>query len=197
VSGKYDSMAASMIPGSHSYITRGHDLRLHKSRAKYDLRKYFFSNRIVNIWNSLPDHVVIADTVNCFKSRLDKFWANQELMYNFRSENHGTGSRSEVIHLVIHLVRPLPVWRRVTWRIVGLLVHEKVDLSVSHYCWSPALNKLSDFADTTSDGRPFHLFMTLSEKVECPWPTSWRFFSLNWWPLVRRSVLNSKIWLLV
>jgi len=48
VSGKYDSMAAPMIPGSHSYITRGHDLRLHKSRAKYDLRKYFFSNRVVN-----------------------------------------------------------------------------------------------------------------------------------------------------
>ena len=71
-------MAAPMIPGSHSYITRGHDLRLHKSRAKYDLRKYFFSNRVVNIWNFLPGHVVNADTVNCFKSRLDKFWANQE-----------------------------------------------------------------------------------------------------------------------
>jgi len=28
VSGKYDSMAAPLIPGSHSYITRGHDLRL-------------------------------------------------------------------------------------------------------------------------------------------------------------------------
>ena len=40
---------------------------------------------------------VNADTVNCFKSRLDKFWANQKLMYNFRSEIHGTGSRSEVV----------------------------------------------------------------------------------------------------
>ena len=68
-----------MIPGSHSYITRGHDLRLHKSMANYDLRKYFFSNRIVNVWNYLPGHVVNADTINCFKSRLDKFWANQEL----------------------------------------------------------------------------------------------------------------------
>jgi len=27
VSGKYDSMAAPMIPGSYSYITTGHDLR--------------------------------------------------------------------------------------------------------------------------------------------------------------------------
>jgi len=91
-------MAAPMIPGSHSYITRGHDLRLRKSRAKYDLRKYFFSNRVVNVWNSLPGHVVNVDTVNCFKSRLDKLWANQELMYNFRSEIHGTGSRSEIVY---------------------------------------------------------------------------------------------------
>jgi len=53
VSGKYDSMAAPMIPGSHSYITRGHDLRLHKSRAKYDLRKYFFSNRVVLMYGIL------------------------------------------------------------------------------------------------------------------------------------------------
>ena len=78
VSGKYDSMAAPMILGSHLYFTRGHDLRLHKSRAKYDLRNYFFSNRVVNVSNSLPGHVVNADTVNYFKSQFDKFWTNQE-----------------------------------------------------------------------------------------------------------------------
>jgi len=33
---------------------------------------------VVNIWNSLPEYVVHADTVNCFKSRLDKYWYNQE-----------------------------------------------------------------------------------------------------------------------
>jgi len=42
--------------------------------------------------------VVHADTVNCFKSRLDKFWSNQELIYNFRAEICGTGSRSEVVY---------------------------------------------------------------------------------------------------
>ena len=38
---------------------------------------FFFANRIVNIWNSLPSHVVSAETVNCFKTRLDRFWLNQ------------------------------------------------------------------------------------------------------------------------
>jgi len=37
-------------------------------------KKIFSSNRIINIWNSLPDSVAMADTVNQFKNRLDKYW---------------------------------------------------------------------------------------------------------------------------
>jgi len=59
---------------------RGHNLRLHTFRARYDLRKYYFTNRVVNIWNSLPSYVISADTVNCFKSRLDNFWKNQDII---------------------------------------------------------------------------------------------------------------------
>ena len=91
VSGKY----YSFLPSPYSYVTRGHDLRLQKNRARYDLRNLIFtnSNRVVNIWNSLPDYVVHADTVNCFKSRLDTFWSNQDLVYNFKAEISRTGSR--------------------------------------------------------------------------------------------------------
>jgi len=39
VSGKYDSMAAPMIPGSHSYITRGHDLQM-RSQLTLDLYSF-------------------------------------------------------------------------------------------------------------------------------------------------------------
>ena len=58
VSGKYDNLAAPMLPSPHSHVTQGHDLRLKKNRARYDLRKckFFFTNRVVNIWNSLPDY---------------------------------------------------------------------------------------------------------------------------------------------
>ena len=68
-----------------------------KKEDKYDLCKFYFANRIVNIWNSLPSYVVSAETVNCFKTRLNRFWLNQDIIYNFRSEIHGTGSRSEII----------------------------------------------------------------------------------------------------
>jgi len=33
---------------------------------------------VVNIWNSLPDSVVDADTLNTLKNRLDKHWLDQE-----------------------------------------------------------------------------------------------------------------------
>jgi len=59
--------------------------------CRYDIRKYSFCYRVVNVWNSLPDYVVEANSVNSFKNRLDKYWANQEFVFNFNSELMGTG----------------------------------------------------------------------------------------------------------
>jgi len=39
----------------------------------------------------LPDSVVDADTLNIFKSRLDKHWLDQDVLYNFHSQLTGTG----------------------------------------------------------------------------------------------------------
>ena len=55
---------------------RGHQYRLLKSHSRLDIRKHYFSNRVINTWNSLDDNVVAAETVNCFKARLDKFIKN-------------------------------------------------------------------------------------------------------------------------
>ena len=41
-----------------------------------DLRRYFFSVRVVDPWNSLPDDVKQAETVNTFKNRYDLHIAN-------------------------------------------------------------------------------------------------------------------------
>ena len=48
--------------------------------------------RITNMWNSLPDSVVLADTVNQFKNRLDKHWANYAFLYDYLVKYNGTGS---------------------------------------------------------------------------------------------------------
>ena len=50
---------------------------------------------IINTWNSLPNKIVDAESVNTFKTRLDKYWSDQPLQYDFKSEIDGTGDRSK------------------------------------------------------------------------------------------------------
>ena len=52
--------------------TRGHSYKLVKSRSRLDIRKNFFSQRVINAWNSLPSEVVEAESINAFKNRYDK-----------------------------------------------------------------------------------------------------------------------------
>jgi len=41
----------------------------------------------VSKWNSLPAvHGVKAPSVDAFKNRLDKFWFNQEVRFNYNEE---------------------------------------------------------------------------------------------------------------
>ena len=70
VTGKYDPALAPTLSRSVSYITRGNNLRLQKHHrpTRYDLRKYYFNNRVVSLWNSLPNRVVMSDNTNIFKN---------------------------------------------------------------------------------------------------------------------------------
>ena len=58
---------------NRSHKTRGHNLKIIKVGCKSDIRKHFFSQRVVNAWNGLTQFVVDADTIDSFKNRLDKF----------------------------------------------------------------------------------------------------------------------------
>ena len=53
---------------------RGHSLKLYKQRCCTTVRHCFFSSRVINSWNRLPQDVVEATSVNMFKNRLDKHW---------------------------------------------------------------------------------------------------------------------------
>uniref|UniRef100_A0A3B3RVY9 Reverse transcriptase domain-containing protein n=1 Tax=Paramormyrops kingsleyae TaxID=1676925 RepID=A0A3B3RVY9_9TELE len=52
--------------------TRGHRWKLAGEHFKLDLRKHFFTQCVVRVWNSLPDNVVQAESLGSFKSELDK-----------------------------------------------------------------------------------------------------------------------------
>ena len=76
LTGKYDPHGSIALPRNVTgeYFTRGNSNKLLLKRCRYELRTNFFSNRIVNMWNSLPDYVVMSDTINTFKNRFDSHW---------------------------------------------------------------------------------------------------------------------------
>jgi hypothetical protein len=51
---------------------RGHSDKLFKSRSRLNIRKNFFSQRVVNPWNALPQDTINANSTNEFKNGLDK-----------------------------------------------------------------------------------------------------------------------------
>jgi len=57
---------------------RGHHLKLYKKPCHVNVKKYYFSQRIVNFWNSLPKSVVEAPSVNSFKNHLDKYFTDMD-----------------------------------------------------------------------------------------------------------------------
>ena len=56
--------------------TRGHQFKLKKFHAKKDVRRHYFSHRIINDWNNLPSSVVNVESVSAFKKALDQQWAS-------------------------------------------------------------------------------------------------------------------------
>ena len=61
----------TLSPNVH---TRGNSLKLFKPFTHLQCRSNYFSTRIVNLWNQLPDEIVRSDTLNCFKSEIDNYF---------------------------------------------------------------------------------------------------------------------------
>ena len=53
-----------------------------KRQFRLYLRKYSFSQRVIDDWNSLPEDVVSSKTINQFKNRLNKFWKNKNTKFD-------------------------------------------------------------------------------------------------------------------
>ncbi|XP_047146168.2 uncharacterized protein LOC124819033 [Hydra vulgaris] len=63
-------------------ITRGHSFKVEKSYSRLASRHYFFTLRVINKSNCLPDDVVNATSVSNFKNKLDNFLKEEKTNYD-------------------------------------------------------------------------------------------------------------------
>ena len=85
LNGYYDDSAILSLIMNFDRRTRGNSLKLMHIRSRLDMRKCSFCSRVVCYWNSIPDYIVKASSINMFKNCLHKLWMNEEMYYDFEA----------------------------------------------------------------------------------------------------------------
>jgi len=72
----------ALLPPLSTRETRGHRLKLEKQRCSTSKCANLLRFRAINNWNSLPEDVVNAPSLNSFKERLNKAWHAHPYKFN-------------------------------------------------------------------------------------------------------------------
>ena len=80
----YDPITTNSIFNfSKSTRLRGHNFKINKKQVNKSKYSNFFTNRVVNNWNKLPNHIVNAKSINVFKNSIDQYYNDIQFKINF------------------------------------------------------------------------------------------------------------------
>jgi len=68
--GLVDVDADKFFEIDNNHRTRGNGMKLKGNRIRLDTAKYFFTNRVISVWNARPRDAVMATSVNVFRNKL-------------------------------------------------------------------------------------------------------------------------------
>jgi len=71
--------------------TRGNQINMQLTHIHYNLQKHIVSNKVIDVWNSLPNKVVCADSINTF---LVSSLYNYDLKFGWKAKISGIRSHS-------------------------------------------------------------------------------------------------------
>jgi len=101
------------------HVFRSHNWKLRVKRCRLQVRKCFFTQRIINVLNKLPEYVVESSSVVMFKKRLDDWSIDVELSFAYiHYQLQVTSYKITIMALCKSLVRPhleycthsTPIW---------------------------------------------------------------------------------------
>ena len=84
------------VPGHEVII-----LKLRKPYANSNVRQGNFSHRVVDLWNSLPPKVINSNSINTFKSNLEKSWKHKFNCFNPNSHDAPALRMQIVVHITL------------------------------------------------------------------------------------------------
>ena len=81
VNGLYDVEATDFFNFVPNSATRGNAHKIAKPHVRTNLGRNRFSFLVITHWNSLPNDVVTAPSLNAFKNHIDKIWRNHPIRF--------------------------------------------------------------------------------------------------------------------
>jgi hypothetical protein len=120
--------------------TRGHSKKIKKKFCKINVRKFSFTNRIIDLWNTLPQSVIDAKDVRQFAIWLDKYWEHQDVKFEYKASiqnKENTGNHTDInciteeveVDIVVESQRPQMTWPNL---IISILKRYKLHLNRHH-----------------------------------------------------------------